>query len=270
MRDVIVLLRFQFSFLLLPVALLALSLASSVPWAPAAAIFFSLHLLLYPASNGINSYWDRDTSPIGLLSKPPLPPRQLWWICAAMELAGLALVATFSVRSAALLAACVGASHLYSFPVTRLKARGWLGWAWVSFFQGPMVFLATAEMLSGGNGGSTRDFAWGLVTSFVMIGAAYPLSQIYQHHEDSLKGDVTLSLILGVRGTLMFAAMGDAVLGLLLIKLFPDATWWSWLTFVPVAVFGARDRNKASYEYAKKQGLWGAFGLIGFLLLQNI
>jgi 1,4-dihydroxy-2-naphthoate octaprenyltransferase len=36
-----------------------------------------------------------------------------------------------------------------------------------------------------------------------LIGASYPLTQVYQHQEDSQRGDRTLSLLLGYKGSFM-------------------------------------------------------------------
>ena len=40
-----------------------------------------------------------------------------------------------------------------------------------------------------------------------LIGASYPLTQVYQHKEDQERGDKTLSILLGVNGTFVFAAL---------------------------------------------------------------
>jgi hypothetical protein len=39
----------------------------------------------------------------------------------------------------------------------------------------------------------------------VMLFATYPMTQVYQHEEDATRGDRTMSLLLGVRGTFYFA-----------------------------------------------------------------
>ncbi|MFI5187293.1 MAG: prenyltransferase, partial [Chitinophagales bacterium] len=59
-RSTIQLLRFHFSLFLLPVFLFALSQLNTINWQNAAIVFFILHVLVYPASNGYNSYMDRD------------------------------------------------------------------------------------------------------------------------------------------------------------------------------------------------------------------
>ena len=85
------LLRFHFSFFLLPVYLFALSQLSQINWTDAFIAFVVLHLLVYPSSNGYNSYIDRDDSPIGGVEKPLQPTRQLFYITIIMDLLALAI-----------------------------------------------------------------------------------------------------------------------------------------------------------------------------------
>jgi 1,4-dihydroxy-2-naphthoate octaprenyltransferase len=40
----------------------------------------------------------------------------------------------------------------------------------------------------------------------MMLWGNYPMTQVYQHDEDSKRGDITLSLKLGIRGTFYFTA----------------------------------------------------------------
>ena len=79
-RNTVKLLRFPFSLLLMPVFILALSQAENSILANAVISFLIIHVLVYPASNGYNSYVDKDESPVGGLEKPPQPTKQLFWI----------------------------------------------------------------------------------------------------------------------------------------------------------------------------------------------
>ena len=72
------LLRLPFSIFLSPLYFFALSQVPDIHWSKAIIVFFILHFLVYPASNGYNSYMDRDTESIGGLEKPPPPSRQLY------------------------------------------------------------------------------------------------------------------------------------------------------------------------------------------------
>lgn len=64
-------LRIPFSYHLMPVFLFALSQALDVDLLNACIAFLILHLLIYPSSNGYNSYQDKDETSIGGLKNPP-------------------------------------------------------------------------------------------------------------------------------------------------------------------------------------------------------
>src|SRR5580698_11132425 len=90
-RQTVAHLRFPFSFFLLPVYLFALSQVSHIDTGRAILIFCIFHLLIYPASNGYNSYMDRDTGPIGGLAHPLQPTRQLFVVTLGMDILALLL-----------------------------------------------------------------------------------------------------------------------------------------------------------------------------------
>src|SRR5690606_37770715 len=85
-KETLVLLRLPFSVFLLPVLLFAWSLSPERNPLTALLVFFILHLLVYPASNGYNSYHDKDTGSIGGLKAPPQPKEELLWLVTAMDI----------------------------------------------------------------------------------------------------------------------------------------------------------------------------------------
>src|SRR6516164_3838752 len=85
------LLRFHFSFFLMPVFWFALTQIIQIDWGRAVLIFFILHLLVYPSSNGYNSYMDSDQSSIGGLKNPPQPSMQLFYLSVLMDLIAICL-----------------------------------------------------------------------------------------------------------------------------------------------------------------------------------
>jgi 1,4-dihydroxy-2-naphthoate octaprenyltransferase len=88
-RSTLQLLRFHFSFFLLPVFLFAISQLPAVNWRLTVLVFIILHFLVYPASNGYNSYMDKDQTPIGGLKNPLQPTVQLFRISLLMDTAAL-------------------------------------------------------------------------------------------------------------------------------------------------------------------------------------
>ncbi len=91
------LLRFHFSFFLMPVYWFALGQTHNINFNDALLIFIILHLLVYPSSNGYNSYMDRDTGSIGGLKDPKQPTRQLFFITIILDIIALLLSLFISV-----------------------------------------------------------------------------------------------------------------------------------------------------------------------------
>src|SRR5262245_34038286 len=85
------LLRIPFSFFLSPIYFFSLAQVPAINWQNVIVVFVILHVLIYPASNGYNSYMDRDTESIGGLEKPPPPSRQLFYVTIFLDLAGIIL-----------------------------------------------------------------------------------------------------------------------------------------------------------------------------------
>lgn len=232
------LLRIPFSWFLMPIFLLALSQASQPDWFRAALVFAVLHLLIYPASNGYNSFIDRDTTPIGGLREPPPPTPALFWLTLCMDLGGLALALLVSPLFALGLLGYVLASRAYSSDRIRLKKYPIAGFATIFCFQGAWTFLMVLAGISPGQFhnllGEPRLLALALASS-CLVGGVYPLTQIYQHASDAARGDITLSARLGFRGTFYFAAALMATGQLLLaLSLAPWAFWLLQFCLLPV------------------------------------
>ncbi len=141
-RSTLQLLRFHFSFFLLPVFLFAVSQLKLVDWLNVLFTFLILHLLVYPASNGYNSYMDRDETPIGALKKPMQPTRQLFRVSVVMDV--LALIFSFLLNQVFALGILfyILASRAYSYRRIRLKKYPVIGFLTVFTFQGATIFFS--------------------------------------------------------------------------------------------------------------------------------
>jgi 1,4-dihydroxy-2-naphthoate octaprenyltransferase len=186
--------------------LFALSQAPVVNWFNALIAFGILHLLVYPASNGYNSYMDRDKTPIGGLEKPLQPTKQLFYVTVVMDI--LAVSLSFLLLKTAF-AVCILfyiiASRAYSYRKIRLKRYPVVGFLTVFVFQGAVVFYAVYEACA-----EPATKAVPLLPCLIaslLIGALYPLTQVYQHEADLKDGVITLSYLLGKRGTFIFSAL---------------------------------------------------------------
>jgi 1,4-dihydroxy-2-naphthoate octaprenyltransferase len=202
-RSTIQLLRFHFSLFLLPVYLFALSQAPVIHTGNAVLSFFILHLLVYPSSNGYNSYMDRDETPIGGLASPLQPTRQLFFVSVAMDALAVFLSLLISLLFASGILLYILASRAYSYRGIRLKKYPVTGFLTVFIFQGALVFLLTYHAVT--NSGIMETPVLPVLLSSLLIGALYPLTQIYQHDEDRRDGVTTISYLLGKRGTFLFS-----------------------------------------------------------------
>ncbi|EHQ26919.1 UbiA family prenyltransferase [Mucilaginibacter paludis] len=206
-RSAIAHLRFVFSLFLMPVYLFAYSQSVAINPLNALLVFLVWHLLAFPASNGYNSYFDKDEESIGLLDKPPVVDISLYYFSLLLEVLGflLGFIVSWEFACAVLLYGIM--SKLYSHPKTRLKKYPIISFLTVFIFQGCFVYYTTYTALS-----NTSLFsAWtgdrviaGAICS-CLIGASYPLTQIYQHHEDSRRGDITISILLGYKGSFILS-----------------------------------------------------------------
>lgn len=209
--NTIKLLRIPFSFFLMPLFLFALSQAETILFPQAILSFIIIHFLVYPASNGYNSYVDRDEDSIGGLEKPPLPTKALFYLTFFLDVAATLLAAVFvSIMFALCLVLYIGASKAYSSRQIRLKKYPVIGFLVVVIFQGAFTYYMSMAGITGITG---KALTMNRANIFVLLGCsfqiagAYPLTQIYQHKQDLKDGVVTLSYKLGYKGTFVFTAV---------------------------------------------------------------
>jgi 1,4-dihydroxy-2-naphthoate polyprenyltransferase len=199
------LLRLPFSIFLSPIYFFALSQLPHIHWGKAILVFFILHFLVYPASNGYNSYMDRDTGSIGGLEYPPLPSRQLYLLTIVLDITAILLGFMVDPLFGLMMPLYIGASKAYSYRGIRLKKFPILGYLTVIIFQGALTFWL---VYYGSNADDTITVPWqGMVICALLIGGFYPLTQIYQHQQDLDDGIVTISYKLGYSGTFIFCAI---------------------------------------------------------------
>lgn len=202
-------LRIPFSIFLMPVFAFALSQAEEVNWWEALLVFVILHIFLYPASNGFNSYFDRDEDSIGGLEKPPEVERDLLWVSLLFDAMAIGLGFFISWRFALMLFVYGLISKAYSWDKIRLKKMPIIGWLAVGLFQGAFTYMTCLVAFNSWEFGDLSAFEIyfpALLTSALLMGS-YPMTQVYQHEEDARRGDMTLSRLLGIRGTFHFTAL---------------------------------------------------------------
>jgi 1,4-dihydroxy-2-naphthoate octaprenyltransferase len=204
-NSTIKLLRVPFSFFLSPIYFFALAQVPNINWIHAILVFIILHFLIYPASNGYNSYMDRDTESIGLLEKPPLASRQLFLVTVVLDLAGILVSLIVGPLFTIVMLFYIGASKAYSYRGIRLKKFPYLGYFIVILFQGGVTFWL---VYYGSSVEKEVGVPWqGIVVCSLLVGGFYPLTQIYQHKQDLSDGVSTISYKLGYNGTFIFCAV---------------------------------------------------------------
>lgn len=203
-------LRIPFSYFLLPVYLFSLAISPNLNESRMIWVFLILHLFLYPASNGYNSYFDKDEKSIGGLKNPPPVNKGLYYLALLFD--GIALVLGYwaiNMLFAVMLLIYGLVSKSYSHPSIRLKKYPVIGWIAAGFFQGFFTFV----MCYIGINNFQLENCWNInvlapaILSSIMLWGNYPMTQVYQHAEDSKRGDITLSLKLGIKGTFIFTAI---------------------------------------------------------------
>jgi 1,4-dihydroxy-2-naphthoate octaprenyltransferase len=210
-------LRITFSFNLLPIFLFALAITpQSINWIDALVLFFCWHFFIYPASNGFNSYFDKDKESIAGIKYPPKVTKELYYFSIALDSIGILLALCIDLPTAISMLLYSLISKAYSHPSIRLKKRPIVSWIIVSVFQGYFVFCVTYWAI--------QDLPISILTTSMiqipaflttmMLLSAYPITQVYQHKEDRERGDFTLSLRLGVLGTFHFTALGFVITAL--------------------------------------------------------
>lgn len=207
MKDALRLMRIPFSIYLMPMYWFALSAAPPpLPIGRAVGVFVVLHLLAYPASNGYNSYFDRDEQAIGGLEKPPPVTQALWWLVVTFDLLAIGAALLLGVPFAAGLAVYLLVSKAYSWEKTRWKRYPIWSTMVVTVFQGAFTFLLVQVGLDMPPAIiNTLPNLLLAVVSTLFLAGSYPLTQVYQHAEDARRGDLTLSRLLGIRGTFIWA-----------------------------------------------------------------
>jgi 4-hydroxybenzoate polyprenyltransferase len=203
LRDVGLHLRVPFSFFLLPVFWFALSQSPHPDWGRTWAVVLIIHLLLYPASHAYNSYYDKDEGSIGMLATPPPVDRTLWWVAQGLDVLALLLGLWVGWPFVGYLLVYGLLSKAYSYDRIRLKKYPVLSWLIVGSCQGGLTYLATYQAINQVAVAALFQPPLLLAATLCSLNilAVYPLTQVYQHAEDGRRGDLTMSRLLGIRGT---------------------------------------------------------------------
>ncbi|MCP9754055.1 ubiquinone biosynthesis protein UbiA [Lacihabitans sp. CCS-44] len=265
-KDIFLHLRFPFSLFLMPIYWLAISQQVESDFVNNFWIFVILHIFIYPASNAFNSYFDKDEGSIGGLKNPPKVDINLWYAANLFDAVGVILsIILVGTWFGILVLFYVAVSRLYSHPSFRLKKFAVLSWLIVGLFQGALVFMMVYTF---GQNMAIQDFfeakntanapLWlGSLFSALILWAVYPITQVYQHEEDSKNGDQTMSILLGIRGTFVFCMSFFATAIFSAFFFLEQKDFIRFLAFsLPIAIFMNwwflkvwKDQTMANFKY---------------------
>ena len=261
-------LRIPFSFFLLPIYFFALCISPNFNEPRILWVFVILHFLLYPASNGYNSYFDKDEKSIGGLKNPPPTTKGLYYLSLLLDAIAIALGYLLLNLTFAVMLLIYGlVSKAYSHPAIRLKKYPFVSFVITGLFQGLFTFVMCYIGLN--NFALGQAMKWqvllpGFLTS-MMLWANYPMTQVYQHEEDLKRGDHTISLLLGVKGTFVFTAIVFGMAATMFLFYFyynftAAIAWTFVVALIPVLIyffywFYLVMENKANANYTNTMRL---------------
>ena len=275
-RNAFVLLRIPFSMYLMPVFWFALSNTEEFDMITAFLVFVVLHVFMFPASYGFNAIYDRDEKSVGGLETPPPVGSELFQLVMFFDIAAIILGLIVSGQFALMVLTYTIVSKAFSFDKTRLKKFPLLSTLVVAAFQGAFVYFMVLVALK--QNIDNLQFAYGMV-AMLLIAAMFPLLQVYQHDQDQARGDMTLSLWLGKRGTFIFSAVLKAIGLALLFVLYANhkdafMSITSMLCILPMLYFFAKwmylsfkDEEHIHFKNSMKMnGLWAVSLTLAFLI----
>lgn len=273
-------LRIPFSFFLLPVFLFALAVSPNINESRVVIVLVALHIFLYPASNGYNSYFDKDEGSIGGLKNPPKVNSGLYHMALIFDAIAILLGLLINWQFAVMLLIYGIVSKAYSHPSVRIKKYPFGSWFIAGFFQGAFTFLMCYVGLNDYEIGQALKwsiFAPALLSSAILWGS-YPMTQIYQHDEDGKRGDITLSLKLGILGTFHFTGVAFTIASGLFFWYFTEYYQMKYAFIFlacmgPVVIFFSywylkvrQDISQASFTYTMRLNFISALFLNAFFL----
>lgn len=228
------LMRIPFSVFLMPIFWLALMSVSNrdLNWLNVVLVFVVWHLFIYPASNGYNSYFDRDEGSIGGLKTPPKVNKELFWLTIIFDSLGLLLALYINWLFGLMVLAYVLVSKAYSWDKIRLKRWPIISLLVVTIFQGGFTLFASQIGFGIEDWNQLPNWCFATTSTLFLMGS-YPITQVYQHDEDAKRGDKTLSRLLGVKGTFIFSAILFAIASVcLLFGFYLSREWQLWLVYL--------------------------------------
>lgn len=163
--------------------------------------FLNVHILLFGGATAYNSWWDKDTGPIGGLKHPPKMSRWMHPASLLFMFAGLIFSFDIGYEFVLIYLFSLLLFWLYSTPLARWKGNPHLSLFAIAISTGfNSVLMGT---LAAGGAISINILLSATGASFILL-SLYPASQIFQMKEDGERNDQTFALYYGVKGVKRF------------------------------------------------------------------
>jgi len=176
-----------------------------------------------------NSYYDKDTSPVAGLERPPETHSSMLLGAWVFKIVGL-IVALY-LNKIFLLIYILGIilSILYSHKSFRLKSYGIIA-VLFNFIIGTTTFLVVTSFTAT----NTAIIYIGSIASGIFLAAIYLMMQVHQKDDDKRRNDISIMVSFGKKRTLIVAMSLMIIAGILsIITLFLAGL--SWL-YIPISV----------------------------------
>jgi len=163
--------------------------------------FLNVHILLFGGATAYNSWWDKDTGPIGGLRHPPKMSRWMHPVSLLLMIVGLAFAVGVGVVYALIFFISLVLFWLYSTPLYRWKSDPHLSLVAIAISTGfNSVLMGT---LAAG-GAISAEVLLGAAGASMILLSLYPVSQIFQFRADRERKDQTFAITYGVDGIKKF------------------------------------------------------------------
>jgi 4-hydroxybenzoate polyprenyltransferase len=164
--------------------------------------FLNVHLLLFAGATAYNSFWDKDSGPIGGLRHPPKMRPWMWLGSLILQMIGLMLAIPQGSLYVSIYALSMLLFWLYSTPLARWKSHPVKSLVAIGVSTGFNSVLL--GYLAAGNTSLSLPVWIAAFGVTCMLLSLYPVSQIYQRDEDLRRGDQTFTIRYGERAVYRF------------------------------------------------------------------
>lgn len=223
---------------------------------------------------------DRDEGPIGGLKNPPAVNKELAILVFLFDLISLIGAFLLNLYFGFMVAVYWLFSKAYSSDRIRLKKMPIVAWLVVVVFQGAWTVMMTWAGIEAREPelALNHNWIWPMASSLFLAGS-YPLTQVYQHTMDQNRGDQSMSMLLGIKGTFLLAQIGLALGSALLIwgmvnSAYPDALFLLVICALPVLIYFFfwqlkvwKDPEAADFEHTMRFNVISSLSLsLAFIL----